>query len=99
MQISWQFFATALASEHCDVNGLAELQFLIRHFQCQGSWALCTADDDDELAVEEFHRWLLERFQTLGITVADGLERACTRYLEGELVVGMGDECTLGIGK
>ena len=84
---------------NCDVNGITDFQLLIRHFQCQGAWCLCTADNDNQLAVEKFHRWLLEGFQTLGIAVADGFEGACSADLEGELIIGLRYQCALGIGE
>ena len=58
-----------------------------------------TADDDHQLTVEEFHRGLLEGFQTRGIAIADGLKGACASDLKRQLVGCLRDEGAVGIGQ
>ena len=67
----------------------------------EGDGARCffAADDDDELAAEEFHRGFGERLQTGGVAVADGLKGTGARDFKGQLVISIGNEGTFGIGQ
>ena len=67
--------------------------------QREGAWALGGTNDDYELAIEEFHGRLLEALQTGGIAIADGLEGTCACNLERQLIAGIGDERSFGIGE
>lgn len=82
-----------------NVNGSRDRPFGVGDLQGECAGLAGTADDDHQLAVEQFHRGLPKGFQTRGVAVADGLEGACARDLEGQLVGGIGDEDALGIGQ
>lgn len=81
------------------VNGSCDRSFGIGDFQGECAGLFATANNNHQLAVEQFHCGLLKGFQTRGIAVADGLEGACARDLEGQLVVGLRNENALDIGQ
>ena len=69
-------------------NRLFDISLAVFYLQDDVALLLAALYDDYELAGEEFHLWLGERFERCGIAIAGCLESAGTTHLEGQFVIG-----------